>query len=93
MKQEDLFATAADPLRFPCTYAGHRYALPCKATMGEPCRWPRSTPPERFHAERRRAAGEPIKTYEELFGHGPVHEQEPLSGEESEEPAEEGEPC
>jgi hypothetical protein len=69
MKQEDLFATAADPLRFPCTYSGFRYALPCGAKVGEPCRWPRTVPPERFHAERRAAAGEPIKTYEERFGH------------------------
>lgn len=68
MTQFDLFSAPADPLRFPCTYPGFRYALPCGAKAGEPCRWPRATPPERFHAERRRAAGEPIKTYEELYG-------------------------
>lgn len=66
--QAELFAEAPDPLRFPCTYLGNRYDLPCRAKAGEPCRWPRFVPSPPFHAERRVAAGERLKSYEELVG-------------------------
>jgi hypothetical protein len=69
--QGELFRDAPDPLRFPCTYPGLRgYAAPCRAKPGEPCRW--ANPPfNRYHAERRVAAGERLKTYEEIYGASP----------------------
>jgi hypothetical protein len=69
--QGQLFPEPAVPLRFPCAYRGFQYAPPCRAKPGEPCHWG-DNPWHRgeFHAERRRAAGEPLKTYEELYALG-----------------------
>jgi hypothetical protein len=81
-------------LAVACPYKGFRYAAPCRAQAGEPCRDAKGHAADYFHAERRAAAGEHVPTYEERFGGdpAPVEEEPPEeepAGDEEEAAAEE----
>lgn len=85
---------AVDPRSVPCPYKGHRYASPCRALPGQPCRDGRGFAMKEHHAERRAAAGEVVLSYEDLFGEEAMPAEDPPEPEDGTEDADQagGEP-